>query len=118
MALAEALRIRAQEVQRWITLGWLQCRVVQTGKLQREIIDADAFTEFCKQHGKEVVGRRLNIDRLNVVKDFVFPPSHAELMPVREARKNGQPTKNRWGIRRNSISTKTSTVRISQRLHD
>jgi len=85
--LAEALRIRAQEVQRWITLGWLKCRVVQTGKLQREIIDADDFTAFCKQHGKEVVGRRLNIDRLNFVKDFVFPASHAELLPVRESKK-------------------------------
>jgi hypothetical protein len=85
--LAEALRIRTQEVQRWIALGWLQCRAVQTGKLQREIIEADDFAAFCKQHGKEIVGRRLNIDRLNFVKDFVFPPSHAELLPVRESKK-------------------------------
>jgi len=33
------------------------------------------------------VGRRLNIDRLNFVKDFVFPPSHAELLPVRGSKK-------------------------------
>jgi len=33
------------------------------------------------------VGRRLNIDRLNFVKDFVFPASHAELLPVRESKK-------------------------------
>ncbi len=85
--LAEALHIRAEEVQRWISLGWLKCRLAQTGKLQREIIDADDFSEFCKEHGKEVVGRRLNIDRLNFVKDFVFPPSHAELLPVRESKK-------------------------------
>jgi hypothetical protein len=85
--LAEALHVRADEVQRWISLGWLKCRLAQTGKLQREIIDADDFSEFCKEHGKEVVGRRLNIDRLNFVKDFVFPPSHAELLPVRESKK-------------------------------
>jgi hypothetical protein len=85
--LAEALHIRAEEVQRWISLGWLKCRVLQTGRLQREIIDADDFSEFCKSHGKEVVGRRLNIDRLNFVKDFVFPPSHSELLPVRESKK-------------------------------
>lgn len=85
--LAEALHIRAEEVQRWISLGWLKCRLVQTGKLQREIIDADDFAEFCKGHSKEVVGRRLNIDRLNFVRDFVFPPSHAELLPVRESKK-------------------------------
>jgi len=85
--LAEALHIRAEEVQRWISLGWLKCRVVHTGKLLREIIEADDFSEFCKAHSREVVGRRLNIDRLNFVKDFVFPPSHAELLPVRESKK-------------------------------
>jgi hypothetical protein len=85
--LAEALHIRTEEVQRWISLGWLKCRVVHTGKLQREIIDADDFSEFCKAHSREVVGHRLNIDRLNFVKDFVFPPSHAELLPVRESKK-------------------------------
>jgi hypothetical protein len=85
--LAVALHTRAEEVQRWISLGWLKCRLVQTGRLQREIIDADDFTAFCKQHGKEVLGRRLNADRLNFVKDFVFPPSHAELLPVRESKK-------------------------------
>ena len=84
--LAEALHIRPEDVQRWITLGWLKCRVVQTGKLQRAIIDADDFSAFCKAHSREVVGRRLNIDRLNFVKDFVFPPSHAELLPVRESK--------------------------------
>lgn len=85
--LAEALHIRPEEVQRWITLGWLKCRVVQTGRLQRDIIDADDFSEFCKAHSREVVGRRLNIDRLNFVRDFVFPPSHAELLSVRESKK-------------------------------
>jgi hypothetical protein len=85
--LAETLHIRAEEVQRWISLGWLKCRLVHTGKLQREIIDADDFSEFCKGHSREVVGRRLNIERLNFVKDFVFPPSHAELLPVRESKK-------------------------------
>ncbi len=61
--------------------------MVRTGELQREIIDADSFSEFCKGHSREVVGRRLNSDRLNFVKDFVFPPSHAELLVVRESKK-------------------------------
>jgi hypothetical protein len=85
--LAEALHIRAEEVQRWTSLGWLKCRIVQAGRLQREIIDADDFAAFCKAHSREVVGRRLNLDRLNFVKDFVFPSSHAELLPVRESKK-------------------------------
>jgi len=85
--LAEALHIRVEEVQRWTSLGWLKCRVLQTGRLQREIIDADDFAAFCKTHSREIVGRRLNLDRLNFVKDFVFPSSHAELLPVRESKK-------------------------------
>jgi hypothetical protein len=85
--LAEALHIRAEEVERWIRLGWLKSRVMEAGKLQREIIDADDFSDFCNGHSREVVGRRLNVERLNFVKDFVFPPSHAELLPVRESKK-------------------------------
>jgi hypothetical protein len=85
--LAEALHIRAEEVERWIKLGWLKSRVMDAGKLQREIIDADDFSDFCNGHSREVVGRRLNVERLNFVKDFVFPPSHTELLPVRESKK-------------------------------
>ncbi len=82
--LAEALHIRVQEVQRWIALGWLKSRIVETGKLKKHIIDPDDFSEFCKRHRKEVVGRRLNADRLEFVHNFVFPPSHVELLPARE----------------------------------
>lgn len=85
--LAEALRIRAEEVQKWIDRGWLQCRSVQTGGLTRQVIDADAFCTFCKQHRAEILGRRLNADRLTFVQTFVFPPSHMELLPVRESKK-------------------------------
>ena len=85
--LAEALHIRAEEVQKWIDRGWLQCRIVHTGRLKKEIIDAADFCEFCKRHRTEIVGRRLNFDRLVFVQTFVFPPSHVELLPVREAKK-------------------------------
>src|SRR5258708_27121799 len=40
---AEALPIRSEEVQRWVSLGWLQSPLVLDGKLQKEIIDADDF---------------------------------------------------------------------------
>jgi hypothetical protein len=82
--LAEALHIRVQEVQRWIGLGWLKSRIVETGKLKKPIIDPDDFAEFCKRHRKEVIGRRLNAERLEFVHKFVFPPSHVELLPARE----------------------------------
>lgn len=85
--LAEALHIRADEVQRWIERGWLKCRIVETGRLKKKIIDADDFSEFCKLHRAAVVGRRLNAERLDFVRNFVFPPSHVELLPVRESKK-------------------------------
>jgi hypothetical protein len=86
-ALAEALHVRAAEVQKWIDRGWLKCRVVGTEGLNRQLIDAKDFCDFCKQHQREVVGNRLNIDRLNFVQTFVLPANHAELLPVRSAKK-------------------------------
>ena len=85
--LAEALHIRPTEVQRWIDRGWLRARMVETGRLKKEIIYADDFAEFCKSHRDVVVGHRLNRDRLDFVRNFVFPPSHVELLPVRESKK-------------------------------
>jgi len=86
-ALAEALHVRAEEVQKWIDRGLLRCRIVETSGLQRQIIDAEDFCDFCKRHRREIVGHRLNADRLSFVQTFVFPPSHMELLPVREAKK-------------------------------
>ena len=86
-ALAEALHVRADEVQKWIDRGLLRCRIVETSGLQRQIIDAEDFCDFCKRHRREIVGHRLNADRLSFVQTFVFPPSHMELLPVREAKK-------------------------------
>lgn len=86
-ALADALHIRAEEVQKWIDRGWLKYRTVGVEGLKKQLIDADDFCEFCKQHRREIVGNRLNVDRLDFVQTFVFPPSHAELLPVRNAKK-------------------------------
>jgi hypothetical protein len=86
-ALAEALHVRPEQVQKWIDGGLLRSRIVETNKLQRQIIDAEEFCDFCKRHRGDIVGRRLNMDRLNFVQTFVFPPSHMELLPVREAKK-------------------------------
>jgi hypothetical protein len=86
-ALAEALHVRSEEVQKWIDRGWLKSRVLQTSGLKREVIDADDFCQFCKQHRSEIVGRRLNLERLSFVQTFVFPPSHMEFLAVREAKK-------------------------------
>jgi hypothetical protein len=85
--LARALHVRAEEVQRWIDRGLLECRIVEATGVQRQVIDAEAFCKFCREHSREIVGRRLNPERLSFVQTFVFPPSHMELLPVREAKK-------------------------------
>ena len=86
-SLARALHVRAEEVQRWIDRGLLKCRIVEASGVHRQVIDAEAFCEFCREHSREIVGRRLNPERLSFVQTFVFPPSHMELLPVREAKR-------------------------------
>jgi len=85
--LAAALHVRPEEVQKWIDRGLLKCRTVNASGLKRQIIDAEDFCDFCKRHRGEIVGHRLNADRLSFVQTFVFPPSHMELLPVREAKR-------------------------------
>lgn len=85
--LAVALHIRPEKVEEWISRGWLKPRQMGTGAGCRVVIDAADFCEFCKQHTRDVVGNRLTKERLDFVYHFVFPPSHAELLPVRESKK-------------------------------
>jgi hypothetical protein len=84
-SLAEALHVRVDEVQKWINHSWLKCRVVETANVKKRIIDPDDFSDFVKQHGRAVVGRRLNADGLWFVQNFVFPPKHAHLLPLRKS---------------------------------
>jgi hypothetical protein len=85
--LAVALHVRPEKVQDWITRGWLKALVVETGRGKRMVIEAEDFCEFCRQHTRDVVGNRLTEERLEFVYHFVFPPSHAELLPVRESKR-------------------------------
>jgi hypothetical protein len=85
-SLAEALHIRSDEVQRWIDQGWLKCRIVETTGVRKRIIDPDDFSDFVKQYGRAVVGRRLNVEGLWFVQNYVFPPKHAHLLPLRKSK--------------------------------
>jgi hypothetical protein len=87
--LAEALHIRPDEVQKWIDRGWLKSRSFQTSGLKMQIIDPDDFCKFFKEHGREVVGRRLRYAALWFVCNYVFPPRHADLLSVRESYMKG-----------------------------
>lgn len=83
-SLAAALHVRVEEIQKWITRGWLKCRTVETTGIKKRIIDPDDFCEFIKRYGQKVVGRRLTAEGLWFVQNFVFPPKHAHLLPLRK----------------------------------
>lgn len=85
--LAVALHVRPEKVEEWISRGWLKAREIETGRGKRIVIDAEEFCEFCRKHTRGVVGNRLNKERLDFVYHFAFPPSHAELLPVRDSKK-------------------------------
>ncbi|MGH9568147.1 MAG: hypothetical protein ACRD4F_00810 [Candidatus Angelobacter sp.] len=85
--LAAALHVSPSQIEGWISRGWLQAREVETGKIKRIIIAAEDFCDFCRKHTRDVVGNRLSKERLDFVYRFAFPPSHAELLPVRESKK-------------------------------
>jgi hypothetical protein len=82
-SLSRALHTRPDEIQKWIDLGWLKSRSLTTAGTKANIIHADDFCEFVKEHGRAVVSRRLTYDALWFVQNYVFPPSHAELLSVR-----------------------------------
>jgi hypothetical protein len=63
--------------------SWLKSRSVTTAGTKANIIHADDFCQFVKEHGRAVVSRRLTYDALWFVQNYVFPPSHAELLSVR-----------------------------------
>jgi hypothetical protein len=81
--LAQALHIGRDEVRKWVDRGWLQCRFVQAQSVKVQIIDADDFCAFVRNHGREVIGNRLSYEGLAFVRDYVFPRSHADLLSVR-----------------------------------
>lgn len=82
-SLSRALHTRPDEVQKWIDLGWLKSRSLTTAGTRASIIHPDDFCEFVKEHGHVVANRRLSYDALWFVQNYVFPPSHAELLSVR-----------------------------------
>jgi len=82
-SLSRALHTRPEEIQKWIDRGWLKSRSLIAAGAKANIIHADDFCEFVKEHGRTVVGRRLTYDALWFVQNYVFPPSHAELLEVR-----------------------------------
>lgn len=82
-SLSRALHTRPDEIQKWIDRDWLKSRSLPSAGTQARIIYADDFCQFVKEHGHAAVSRRLTYDALWFVQNYVFPPSHAELLSVR-----------------------------------
>jgi len=86
-SLSRALHTRPDEIQKWIDRGWLKSRALTNPGTKAEIIHADDFCQFVKDHGQAAVSRPLTYDALWFVQNYAFPPSHAELLSVRETYK-------------------------------
>jgi hypothetical protein len=82
-SLSRALHTRPEEIQKWIDSGWLRSRSLPSASMPAKIIYADDFCQFVKEHGRAAVSRRLTYDALWFVQNYVFPPSHADLLSVR-----------------------------------
>lgn len=96
-SLSRALHTRQCEIQRWIDRGWLKSRALPIAGIRTSIIDPDDFCAFVKEHGHAAVTRRLSYDALRFVQNYVFPPSHSDLLSVRgpykKSSENGPPTR-------------------------
>jgi len=90
-SLSRALHTRPDEIQKWIDLGWLKLRSRTAAGTRASIIHPDDFCEFVKEHGRAVASRRLSYDALRFVQNYVFPPSHAQLLSVRGTYKQHDP---------------------------
>ncbi len=101
-SLSRALHTRPDEIQKWIDSGWLKSRSLPSSGVQAKIIYADDFCQFVKEHGRAAVNRRLTYDALWFVQNYVFPPSHAELLSVRG-------TYNKHGGREDAAETKSGS---------
>lgn len=85
--LATALNVNVSQIEEWISRGLLKSHEIVCGKTVRVIIEAEDFCDFCRKHTRDVVGNRLHKERLDFVYHFAFPPSHAELLPARESKR-------------------------------
>jgi predicted transcriptional regulator len=85
--LAALLHIRQQTVQKWIDDGLLTARIEGSERARRIVIETEEFARFCKQHQNAILRGHVREDRLEFVFKFVFPRSHVDLLPVRQAKK-------------------------------
>jgi hypothetical protein len=52
------------------------------------MIKPEDFCRFCEEYREKMVGNRLNIERLDFVYNYVYPPDHNRLLAVRQSKKD------------------------------
>jgi hypothetical protein len=85
--LAAALHVHIYEVDSWIKSGWLKATTVPVGNVSRTVIKPDDLFQFCQQYRERVIGNRLNLERVEFLYKYLFPPDHNYLLSVREHKK-------------------------------
>src|SRR5579864_680491 len=75
-SLADLLHIRKEEIHDWIRKGWLKATTIEVGKVTRTMIKPEDFCRFCEDYRERIIGNRLNIERLDFVYNYVYPPDH------------------------------------------
>ena len=86
-SLADALGVSSDRIKEWIKTKGLKPTYRKAGSQTWTLITFKDFAKFCKRHAREIVGNRLHRDRLQFLYQFVYAPSHAHLLPVRESKK-------------------------------
>jgi hypothetical protein len=86
-ALARLLHKRPQIVHKWIESGSLIADNEGSQTVPRLMISHENLARFCKEHPELIAGARTNPERLEFIFQYVFPHSHAELLAVRESKK-------------------------------
>lgn len=86
-SLAGLLHIRKEEINSWIKKEWLKATTIQVGKVSRTMIKPKDFCLFCEEYRDRVVGNRLNVERMDFVYNYVYPPDHNRLLGVRQSKK-------------------------------
>jgi len=85
--LAAVFHVHFYVVDSWIEKGMLNATVLQVGKVNRTTIRPHDLYQFCLQYREEVIGNRLNLERIEFIYKYLFPPDHNELFSVRKHKK-------------------------------
>jgi hypothetical protein len=81
------LCVRRSQVLRWIEEGLLSVRKDKCDSRTYYAIHPDELRKFCTKNRELLVTRRLSPTRIEFLREYVFAPKHADLLRVRESKK-------------------------------